>query len=230
METRNEPFRRQPVHARAGARDDGLVCAKAVGAGHARGSEAAARDRVFIDGVFVRFECRVLCRALCLAGDDVGAVCGLWVGGKCVFLREAWPDRGDDLGADHGAFGREFTAELGEGSMVISLMVLLLVPIIWVGGLILGVVASLKVRPVYIVLWAILLTVTSCVFMYNMAFLPAQYGQIGQGADAVVIRETAVDFAMAKLLAKYAMIGAVVAYAVGCIAGLIRQKKLIADA
>ena len=114
--------------------------------------------------------------------------------------------------------------------MVISLMVLLLVPIIWVGGLILGVVASLKVGSVYIVLWAILLAVTSWVFMYKMAFLPVQYGHIGQGADAVVFRKTAVDFAMAKLLAKYAMIGAVVAYAVGCIAGLIRKNKRIVDA
>ena len=68
---------------------------------------------VFVDGVFVRPECRVLCRALCLARDDVGAVCGLWVCGECFVLREAWVVRGDDLGADHGAFGREFTAELG---------------------------------------------------------------------------------------------------------------------
>lgn len=48
----------------------------------------------------------------------MGAVCAFRRGRERGVLREAWVDRGDDLGSDYGAFGGEFAAQMDKGGLV----------------------------------------------------------------------------------------------------------------
>lgn len=102
------------------------------------------------------------------------------------------------------------------------------VGVIWGAGLVLGVVASHKLRPVFMVIGALLVAMISLVAVYILGLNLNKIVSLGSGAAE--FRTTASDVGGAKALAILTMQGAVVAYAVGCIAGLIRKKKRNADA
>lgn len=110
-------------------------------------------------------------------------------------------------------------------------MVIFLAPVlVLIASLMLGIYAGAKIKPVLIVLLAVVLAVLSYVFVYNMSFLPVQYGHMGPGSEGIAFHKTAVDVAMGKLLAEYLTFGALVAYGVGCVVGLKRKKKRATDA
>ena len=99
---------------------------------------------------------------------------------------------------------------------------------IWIAALALGIVAGMTAKPVLALLGVVLLAIISWAAVYNLG---VNMGQIAHmGTDATPFRTTASDVGGAKAMAKVTMLGAVVAYAVGCIAGLIRKKKRNADA
>lgn len=105
-------------------------------------------------------------------------------------------------------------------------MVIFLAPVlVLIVSVVLGVYAGVKIKPVLIVLLAVVLTVLSYIFVYKMTLLPVQYSHMGPGSERIPFQKTAVDFAVAQLLADYATIGAMIAYAVGCTAGLLRKKR-----